>query len=154
MPPTRADYAKINIACKELGLDKYQLIGDRYGLESSKQLTRHQLADLYAHFRRLGWTPRRSRKKDMDMGVTYSDRQHRKVQALWITLGKKGIVRNRGDKAMNRFVKRLTGRDHLRWCGNRECQVLIQALEAMQLQGHTKKRRKTGKTGHGREKRI
>ncbi|BDD85956.1 hypothetical protein [Desulfofustis limnaeus] len=60
--PTNAEYAKINIACKQLGIDKYQLLSDRYGLGSSKDLNRRQVWDLLEHLRRLGWRAKRSNK--------------------------------------------------------------------------------------------
>jgi hypothetical protein len=144
MAPTHADYAKINIGCKELGLDKYQLIGDRYGIESSKQLSHFQLTDLYAHFKKLGWVPKRSATKDKDLSVTYKEPRHRKVQAMWITLGKEGIVRKRGDHAMNVFVKNQTGKDNLTWCTPQDVRNLIEALKAMD---------KRGKAKHGSKKR-
>lgn len=90
--PTRADYAKINIACKELKIDKYDLLADRYGVESSKQLTMKQLYDLYEHFRSLGWTPRRgnapAKKGDfITIKPGPSAAQQRKVLAMWHRLG-------------------------------------------------------------------
>ncbi len=138
MAPTHADYAKINIACKELGLDKYQLIGDRWGLESSKQLSHFQLTELYAHFKKLGWVPSRSAAKDKDFSVRYKEPRHRKVQAMWITLGKAGIVRKRGDRAMNVFVKNQTGKDNLTWCTTSDVSNLIEALKAMGKRGKGK----------------
>ena len=103
--PTKADYAKINIACKELQLDKYQLIGDRYGLESSKQLLPWQLEDLYKHFAHLGWKPSPSKKHH---GKRYPKGYQRKVQALWITLGKAGAIKNYNDLALNAWVKKMS----------------------------------------------
>lgn len=138
MAPTRAQLAKIHIAKKDLNIsdDAYRdILSMNFDVTSSKFLSPARADKLLAFFRAKGWRPKRSRKKDKDFNVTYSDRQHRKVQALWITLGKAGIIRNRGDKAMNSFVKRLTGKDNLRWCRNEDCQILVQALEAMKEQG-------------------
>lgn len=128
MPPTNADYAKINIACKDLCLDKYQLIGDRYGLESSKQLTRHQLVDLYAHFLAKGWTPKASKNKLF--GKKYPKGYQRKVQALWITLEKAGSIRKPGDDSMNSWVKKNSNRSNLRFCNYEDCSGLIEGLKA------------------------
>lgn len=98
--PTKADYAKINIACKDLGLDKYQLISDRYGLESSTELTPVQLKDLYNHFKSLGWTPSRptevkeGHKETKRVSDNYrrikpgpAAKQQKYALALWNALG-------------------------------------------------------------------
>lgn len=89
--PTRADYAKINIACKALGLDRKTLIIDRYGLESSKLLTGAQVRDLLGHFRRLGWRPKRGQAKNRPGFIEIKPgpmaRMQRKVLALWNSLG-------------------------------------------------------------------
>lgn len=127
MTPTKADYAKINIACKELGLDKYQLLFDRYGLESSKQLTRFQLSDLYDHFKSLNWTPKRTKK-----AVVYPEPVQRKVQALWITLAKACVIRNGSDRSMNVFVEGQTEIANLRWVKEQHhFDILIKALKEM-----------------------
>jgi phage gp16-like protein len=128
MPPTNADYAKINIACKELGLDKHQLLSDRYKVESSKDLNLWQLQDLYKHFRALGWQAKPA--KDGKRSPKYSERQHRKIVALWITLAKAGKVKNPSDRALQAYVKRVTGIDNLAWCGGDECHKLIEGLKA------------------------
>jgi hypothetical protein len=128
MPPTKADYAKINIACKELGLDKHQLISDRYKVESSKQLNAWQLADLYKHFSRLGWKVKRS--KTSKTSPKYNDAQKRMVVALWITLAKAGVVKNSSDNALQAYVKRMTRIDNLRWCDGADCDRLIESLKS------------------------
>jgi phage gp16-like protein len=126
MPPTNADYAKINIACKELGLDKSQLISDRYKKESSKYLNHAQLADLYKHFRALGWKVKR--KKNGKASPIYNDKQRRKVVALWITLADEGVVKNRSNQALQRYVKRMTKVADLKWCDSGHCNILIDSL--------------------------
>jgi len=131
MPPTNADYAKINIACKELGLDRHQLLSDRYKIESSKQLTAWQLADLYKHFNGLGWRVKHSGKNNLS--PKYDDRRHRKIVAMWITLHKAGAVKNSSDLALQAYVRRTTGIDNLRWCGDKECFALIEGLKAWGL---------------------
>ena len=127
MPPTNAEYAKINIACKQLGLDKYNLLADRYGLESSKQLNRQQTMDLLLHFKAMGWKP--TRKKNSKASPKYDDPQMRKVVAIWITLGNEGVVKNKSDQALQRYVKRMTGKDNLRWCDGMDLDRIIESLK-------------------------
>lgn len=132
MPPTNAEYAKINIACKQLGIDKYALIADRYSLESTKQLTKQQTIDLLQHFGVLGWKPTRGKSngKKSKCSPKYDDPMMRKVVALWITLADEGVVKNRANYSMQKYVKRMTGRDNLRWCDGAELNVLIDGLKA------------------------
>ena len=125
--PSRAEYAKINIACKELGIDKYQILADRYGLESSKQLDRFQTQDLLAHFRKLGWKVKR--KNTAPASPQYKDGARRKVVALWIELYQAGFVRVRSDKALQAYVKRMTGVDNLAWCSGRQVSMLIESMK-------------------------
>ena len=126
--PTNADYAKINIACKELGIDKRQLISDRYGLESSKDLNPRQLGDLLGHFRALGW--RIKRKPDSRATPKYEQPIQRKVVAMWITLGRRGVVRNASNQALQRYVKRMSGMDDLKWCNGYQCNLIVESLKA------------------------
>lgn len=132
MPPTNAEYAKINIACKQLGIDKYGLIADRYSLESTKQLTRQQTVDLLLHFKTLGWTPTRKKGsgKKSKCSPVYDDPQMRKVVALWITLGKAGVVKNPANYALQNYVKRMTKKANLRWCDGKDLDRIIESLKA------------------------
>jgi phage gp16-like protein len=96
--PTRADYAKINIACKELGIDKATLICDRYGKTSSKDLTGKEVVDLLGHLRTLGFRPK-SKVKSGRGGTTQTSsnfveikpgpcaKQQRYILAMWNALG-------------------------------------------------------------------
>lgn len=38
-----------------------------------------------------------------------------KIRAMWIELGKQGVIRNPYEDALNAFVKRLTGVDRIEW---------------------------------------
>lgn len=92
--PSKAEYAKINIACKELGINKYDLLADRYGLESSKDLSAKQVVDLLDHFWRLGWKVKRgTTKQRQDDYIKIAPgplaRQKRYILALWKALGYK-----------------------------------------------------------------
>jgi hypothetical protein len=131
MAPTKADYAKINIACKELGIDKHQLISDRYKVESSKELSTWQLADLYKHFKGLGWKVKRL-KQPTDKGTNspyYQDAKMRKIVAMWITLHAAGATRSGTDAALQAYVKRMTGVTNLRWCDGAQCFKVIESLK-------------------------
>jgi len=123
--PTNSDYAKIAIACKDLGLDRKVLIADRYGVESAKDLKPQQLFDLFKYFRAQGWQPRPTSKKQK-----YPKSYQRKVQAMWITMAKKGVIESSSDASMNKWIKKMVRRDSLRFCEYALCSILIEALKS------------------------
>jgi phage gp16-like protein len=140
--PTRADLAKIHIAAKEIGLDDEgyrHLLADRYRVESARELTPRQVADLLAHFRRLGWQARPGRQAKEKSGsgsALASDPQSRKIRALWITLHKAGVVRDPSESALAAYVQRMTksrvqpqGVAALQWCDGAQKHRIIEALK-------------------------
>ena len=132
MPPSRADLAKIHIAKKELGLteEAYRdILMVQFRRDSAARLTTGQAFKLLQHFQRLGWKPK-SQAQLPGLAIP-SDGQSKKIQALWITLHQAGVVRDRSDKAMLAFVKRLTGTDRLQWCTGDQKNTVIEALKGM-----------------------
>lgn len=131
MPPTRAQLAKIHIAKKELGISDEiyrDILHVNFHVESSSKLNRFSAEKLLTLFKTKGWKPKASKKKGHSPKL--KDSQQRKVQALWITLAKAGVVRNGSDIALQKYVKRLTGLDNLQWCGDAECYQLIESLKS------------------------
>ncbi len=132
--PAKADYAKIAIACKELGLDRKQFLADRYNVESMKELNPRQLSDLYRHFRSLGWVPgsrksedRRRKNRKQEKGFVYLDgpakKQQRKIMGLWKDLGYQ-------PEAIHTRVKKQFGVDRLHWLTDHDSlHILITDLE-------------------------
>lgn len=94
MPPSNADYAKINIACKELGIDKYEIIADRYGLTTSKELSPAQVRDLINHFQSKDWKPQKGSGKSKTKKGDFRQiptgpfsKQQKYICSLWHALG-------------------------------------------------------------------
>lgn len=132
--PTRAALAKIHIAKKELGFtdDEYRSVLQlRYGKDSAAKISQYQANDLVRHFQTLGWTPKRGKNKKSS--PRYADPQMRKVVAVWITLHKKGVVKNRSHRALLGYVKRITGVDDLKWCSGPQINTVIESLKAWGL---------------------
>lgn len=129
--PSRADLAKIHIAKKELGLsdDAYRdILYSRFRKTTAAKLTPGQSFQLINHFKSLGWKPRYQLK----LPGVYSrpnDTQEGKIIALWIELHKAGVIRDRSDKALQGFVRRMTKKDNLRWCTTFEKKTIIEALK-------------------------
>ena len=130
----KAMLAKVHIAKKDLALedDDYRAIIRRVSkdrTDSSAKLSQAQLHDLLAELRRLGWKPNAAA---LGRGAA-RDPQSSKVRALWLTLAEAGVVRERGESALRAYVKRMTGRDDLRFCDSAEKWRLIEALKAWAL---------------------
>ena len=129
--PSRSDLAKIHIAKKELGLtdEVYRdIMRSRFGKESAAKLTVGQASQLINHFRSLGWKPKYQQK----LPGVYSkptDGQEGKIIALWLELAKAGVVRNKSDRALQAFVRRMTKKHHMRWCTTGEKNTIIEALK-------------------------
>ena len=132
MPPTNAQLAKIHIAKKELQLTEEvyrDILALNFKVESAKALTGWQAEQLLDIFKAKGWKAKAS--KDKGRSPKYGDPQQRKVVALWITLADAGVIRNRSDYALQKYVKTVTDVDNLKWCGGQECFKLIESLKAM-----------------------
>jgi phage gp16-like protein len=130
MAPSRAALAKIHIAKKELGLtdEVYRdILSLRFKVNSAAKLTDRQATVLINSFKAHGWKQRKSTKKPTS--PKYDNPQMRKVVAMWITLGQKGVVRNSSDKALQAYVKRMTGVDKLLWCNGLQLDTLIKSLK-------------------------
>lgn len=96
--PTKGELAKIHIAVKQLGVDKYALIYDRYKVESTTKLTNSQTQDLLQHFKALGWSakpksktankhaPRRSDYIRVPRNAPHAPFK-RKILVMWKAMG-------------------------------------------------------------------
>ncbi len=133
--PNQKSLAKIHIAKKELHLsdDVYRaILQEQFRKDSAKSLTQYQAERLINHFKRLGWKPFGKAKKSNKR--TYSkpqDAQERKIVALWLTLHEAGVIRNKSDSALQKFVKRMTKIDKLSWCDSSQKHIIIEALKGM-----------------------
>ena len=93
MMPTRADYAKINIAKKELGLTDEQYRDTLYWkfqVRSAKDLTDRQVTVLLNHCRAKGWRPKGKGQRGKgfkEITGGHNPNQKRYILALWNALG-------------------------------------------------------------------
>lgn len=125
MPPTKADYAKINIGCKQLGIHKHDLLHDKYGLESSKDLTPAQTVGLIEHLKRKGAVFTGKGGKDFKrVKPGPAARQQRYILAMWNALGY-DIAK------LDTRVKKQFGVERFEWVTEHaDLHVLITDLEA------------------------
>jgi phage gp16-like protein len=139
--PTRAEFAKIHIAIKELGIsdDAYRdTLKIHFNKTSSKNLTNKEVGLLLAHFRGLGWKPRYKAAGKKSSLPLAQDRMSRKIRALWITLHKIGAVRDSSEHALAKFAKRVTGVAALQWHTAEQKGKVIAALKqwSKRLESH------------------
>jgi phage gp16-like protein len=125
--------AKAHIAKKELGLDdaSYRDLLERVvGKRSAKELTRAELDQVLAEFKRLGWRhkPRQQPARAGTRPIADGEIQG-KARALWLALYHLGVVRSPAEAALDRFCKRQTGADSLRWISPERASRLIEALK-------------------------
>lgn len=100
----RADLAKIHIAKHELGMDEASyrtMLKNVAGVDSAADLDGDGRNRVIAHLRRLGFQPRPRRR-------LATPGQYRKIRMLWLDLHAVGLVRDPGDKAMRKYIKRMT----------------------------------------------
>lgn len=127
----RRDLAKIHIARKELAMDEdaYRLMLESVaGVTSSAKLSARGRAKVLHRLRQLGWKPKTSARPRRR--VTAQEPQDKKIRALWLDLAQMGVVRDRSEQALARYVKRQTGVEALDWLDGRQAEKVIEALKA------------------------
>lgn len=128
-PRRRSDLAKIHIAKKQLGLDDgayRDMLRQVAGVDSAGKLDAAGRSRVLAHLRKLGFEP----LTDQHQGRTLDRHpKMRMARGLWIELADMGVVRDRSEGALQRFVRRMTKVDHSRWCSPAQLDVVIEALK-------------------------
>jgi phage gp16-like protein len=124
---------KIHIAKKRLNMDdeSYQdLIANQTGgKRSCRDCDRLELARVLEALYGLGFvgTPKTKLSPPTGAVATQGD----KIRAMWIDLHRRGIVRQAGDDAIQKFVKRLTKVDRVEWLEHAQAVAVITALTKM-----------------------
>lgn len=147
----RGMLAKIHIAKKELGFDDdayRDILQTRYKKDSAAKLTRFEGDDLIRHFKAQGFRVKTKKAPSFvkegvggGSGVAGGSRtastsaacekpMARKVVAIWVNLALAGKLRNGSDAALQSWVKRMTGVEHLSWCDDRQLWKLVEALKS------------------------
>ena len=116
----RDDLAKIHIARKALDLDDevYRDIIRSVGKAasgSSADLSPTGRARVLTHFAKCGWSPRR--RANADGVVVASEHQVRLIGELWAALADVGLVQDRSEAALRRWVESASRRYHAKRVG-------------------------------------
>lgn len=102
--------------------------------DSSGKCTDAERRRLLAHFRRMGWVPKKPNRRKYSPGSSHKAPEDKtqadKIRAMWIAMGKAGAVRQPTEKALGKFCFRLTKKHSPDWLNHREAVIVITALEA------------------------
>lgn len=141
-PVSNAQKAKIHIAKAQLNLSDEQyrdiLSGfinqDGKPCNSCTELNFDQAEDLLRLFERIGWKKQRKgihlkyevfANRDSKFATP---KQMRNIDALWNTSDK---VREKTDDAMNKFIKRISGVDHISFLLAEDVHKVIRAIKQL-----------------------
>ncbi|NHZ48623.1 gp16 family protein [Nitratidesulfovibrio liaohensis] len=116
----------IHVGKRQLGLDDetYRtMLRAATGRDSTKGMTYRELRAVLLSFKRAGFS---MSKPD----VTDYSPQASKIRALWLALHAAGEVRNKSERALLAYVKRITGAEKMEWCTSKQLQSVIETLKA------------------------
>ncbi len=129
----KADLARIHLAKKQLALsdDEYRdLLFTLTRQRSAADLDASGRQLVIEHFKKLGFKDRST--TPIAKQIARADPRTRKIWALWLQLKRDGRLaaetENTG-RALQRFVHRQTGVEHLDWLSNRQQDDVIEALK-------------------------
>jgi Protein of unknown function (DUF1018) len=130
----KAIIGKIHIAKKQLGIDddnyRAMIANLTEGETSCKDCSHKELGIIMDALVGLGFKPTKPKTK-LSPKASKIPTQADKIRAMWIDLYQSGVVRNRGDDALQHFVKRLTGVDRVEWLNHPQAVAVIAALTKM-----------------------
>jgi phage gp16-like protein len=127
--------AKIHIAKTQLGMideeyrDLLKSLTD--GKESCRDCDELQLDSIMQAMIRLGF---KTKVKPQNSPQTRDKTDHDqidKIRALWIDMGRRGIVRTPTEPALRRYCKRITKVDRVEWMSIDQCSAVIAGLNVM-----------------------
>lgn len=135
--PTPGQTKKLHALRRALGLDDatYRAVLERYNVASSTELSAKAMAScldyLEAQAVEAGvWQARGGAPAPRNRPGAASDAQLRLVAALWAQVSRQQTEADR-KTALEVFTKRITGKPKLAWCGQRDVEKLVAALEGM-----------------------
>lgn len=120
------EIAKIHVAKKALGLcdESYrEILFQEAGCRSAKDLDEAGRRRVLDRFRGLGFQELGGRRKNA------ANPQHSKIRYLWRDLHRAGAIENNSDKALDSYVRRMTGASSLRFLTSDQSWRLIEAMK-------------------------
>ncbi|UMO87237.1 regulatory protein GemA [Pectobacterium sp. PL64] len=124
----------IHIAKRDLQLDDdtyRQLLITVTGKSSTRDMTVPQLDNVLNAMKKRGFKIKAAKKASSTRPLDDSP-QSRKIRSLWLEMADAGIIRDRSEAALARWVKRETGVDSLQWLNSEQASVIIEKLKQWQ----------------------
>ncbi len=133
---------EIHHAERDLALDEdtyRQLLNTHTGKTSCKTMRLDELQTIIDTMKQKGFKPRLNtapkKRKPTPSGKlspksgSANHPQIDKIRALWIDMYQQGIVRDGSETALDKFVKRMTGVEHVGWLNKQQAQTCIEILK-------------------------
>lgn len=124
----------IHIARNELQMDEdtyRQMLQGLTGKSSTKGMDIPQLNRVLESMKQKGFRIKPARKVKSALPLD-NHPQSKKIRALWLEMADNGIVRDRSEQALTRWVKRETGVDRLQWLDAAQASSVIEKLKQWQ----------------------
>lgn len=122
----------IHVGKRDLAFDEEtyrDMLESITGKSSSKDLEAWELERVIDHMKGRGFVVRAGRKGKPARKLA-DDPQSKMIRGLWLKLHGMGEVRDPGEDALAKFVKRQTRRDRLEWISTAQASNVIEALKA------------------------
>lgn len=122
----------IHIAKSQLNIDDdtyRHLLQTLTQKNSTKIMTIRELKKVVDNLKAKGFKVKSSKKAGR---ITATEPVHQKIRSLWIELANAGTVKNRSEKAINAYVKRITGIEVMDWLNTKQAMIVIESLKQWQ----------------------
>lgn len=119
----------IHIAKSQLNIDDdtyRHLLQTLTPKKSTKDMTIWELEKVLDNLKSKGFKVKSSKKAGR---ITATEPVHQKIRSLWIELANAGAVKNRSEKAINAYVKRITGIEVMDWLNTKQAIIVIESLK-------------------------
>lgn len=133
MDARQRDIIKIHVARRELALDDntYRALLNRVtGKDSAKTLTAPERAQVLREFERLGWKPKKARRKPK--AEDWRTPRIRLIFRLWYWLYDNGATKSRTPESLLKFCQQHIDAEKLEWATSKELNDCVEALKSWQ----------------------
>ncbi|MFQ1055302.1 gp16 family protein [Gilliamella apicola] len=122
----------IHIAKSQLNIDDdtyRHLLQALTKKSSTKMMTIRELEKVLDNLKSKGFKVKPPKKAGK---ITATEPVHKKIRSLWLKLADAGKVKNRSEKAINSYVKRITGVEVMDWLTEKQAMIVIESLKCWQ----------------------
>jgi phage gp16-like protein len=96
---------------------------------STKNMTVWELEKVITNLKLKGFKVKSSKKTGK---ITATEPVHKKIRSLWLELADAGEIKNRSEKAINSYVKRIAGVEVMDLLTQKQAMVVIESLKSWQ----------------------